>query len=90
MSSVNWFYDGKQFLSSHNNGSLIIWNSKNESKPVNILYPHSKYICRLNFKFSILFLTIIEFYGINLVSENDLIPQYNMVKKVNWEATKSG
>ncbi len=41
MSSVSWFYDGKQFMSSHNNGSLIVWNCKTDTKPVNILHPHS-------------------------------------------------
>ena len=41
MSSISWFYDGKQFMSSHNNGSLICWNSKSD-KPIEILHPHSK------------------------------------------------
>ncbi|RNA10956.1 syntaxin-binding 5 isoform X2, partial [Brachionus plicatilis] len=64
LSSISWFYDGKQFISSHNNGSLIIWNSKNDNKPVNILHPH--------------------------MNESDLIPKYNMVKKVCWESNKNG
>lgn len=42
MSSISWFYDGKQFMSAHNNGSLIVWSSKQgETKPLNILHPHS-------------------------------------------------
>lgn len=42
MSSISWFHDGKQFMSSHNNGSLIVWNCKPNTKPVTILHPHSK------------------------------------------------
>ncbi|CAF0873638.1 unnamed protein product [Brachionus calyciflorus] len=64
MSSISWFYDGKQFISSHNNGSLIIWNSKNDNKPINILHPH--------------------------MNESDLIPKYNMIKKVAWESNRNG
>ncbi len=60
MSSISWFYDGKQFMSSHNNGSLIVWNCRQDTKPVSILHPH--------------------------MGDNDLIPQYNMVKKVHWHA----
>lgn len=41
MSSISWNYDGKQFISSHNNGSLIIWNCKSDAKAANILHPHS-------------------------------------------------
>jgi syntaxin-binding protein 5 len=40
MSSCGWFYDGKQFMSAHNNGSLIVWSTKGDTKPVNILHPH--------------------------------------------------
>lgn len=41
MSSISWFYEGKQFVSSHNNGSLIVWGCKGDTKPLNILHPHS-------------------------------------------------
>ena len=47
MSSISWFHDSKQFMSSHNNGSLIIWNCKNDAKPANILIPHSKFLKRI-------------------------------------------
>ena len=42
MSAVSWFGDGKQFMSSHNNGSLVVWSCKPNSKPVTILHPHSE------------------------------------------------
>lgn len=64
MSSISWFFDGKQFMSAHNNGSLIVWNCKPDTKPVTILHPH--------------------------MSENDLIPQYNMIRKVHWNARQNG
>ena len=40
MSSICWFYDAKQFMSSHNNGSLIIWNCKGDTKPASVIIPH--------------------------------------------------
>jgi syntaxin-binding protein 5 len=61
MSSIGWFYDAKQFMSAHNNGSLIVWSTKGETKPTNILHPH--------------------------MNETDLVPRYNMIKKVCWEST---
>jgi syntaxin-binding protein 5 len=65
MSSASWFYDGKQFMTSHNNGSLIVWNAKSgDTKAVQVLHPH--------------------------MNENDLIPQYNMIKKCVWESTRHG
>jgi syntaxin-binding protein 5 len=59
MSSIGWFYDGKQFISAHNNGSLIMWSTKGDTKATNILHPH--------------------------MSETDLVPRYNTIKKVCWE-----
>lgn len=43
MSSISWSFDSKQFMSSHNNGSLVIWNCKSDTKPANVLIPHSKF-----------------------------------------------
>lgn len=87
MSSISWFYDGKQFMSSHNNGSLIVWGTKGDTKPVNILHPHSKF-----YKFFFWFHSETYFYKEikTKVNENDLIPRYNMIKKVSWEANKNG
>lgn len=45
MSSISWLYDGKQFISSHNNGSLIIWNCKSDAKAA-VLHPHSKLLIK--------------------------------------------
>lgn len=44
MSSISWLNDGKQFMSSHNNGSLIVWGAKGDTKPISIIHPHSKFI----------------------------------------------
>ncbi|XP_070569216.1 syntaxin-binding protein 5-like isoform X4 [Ptychodera flava] len=40
--SIAWNCEGKQFLCSHTDGSLTLWNMKNANKPVNIMYPHAK------------------------------------------------
>lgn len=47
MSSISWFFDGKQFMSGHNNGSLIVWNCKPDTKPVTIIHPHSKNLSKI-------------------------------------------
>ena len=48
MSSISWLNDGKQFMSSHNNGSLIVWGAKGDTKPISIIHPHSKFIHIVN------------------------------------------
>lgn len=40
--SAYWLNDGKQFICSHSNGTLSVWNLKNSDKPVETLTPHSK------------------------------------------------
>lgn len=88
MSSISWFNDGKQFMSGHNNGSIIVWNAKGDTKPVSIIHPHSKqYVF-----FCITTINIFWLYYINKkkVNESDLIPRYNMIRKVCWESTKNG
>ncbi|XP_067848437.1 syntaxin-binding protein 5-like isoform X2 [Heptranchias perlo] len=40
--SVSWHHEGRQFMCSHSDGSLTLWNLKNPSKPFQITVPHGK------------------------------------------------
>ncbi|XP_018589249.1 syntaxin-binding protein 5 isoform X2 [Scleropages formosus] len=40
--SVAWHHEGKQFVCSHSDGSLTIWNVKSPAKPAHIITPHGK------------------------------------------------
>ncbi|XP_033864799.1 syntaxin-binding protein 5-like isoform X12 [Acipenser ruthenus] len=40
--SVSWHHEGKQFMCSHSDGSLTMWNLKNTAKPFQITFPHAK------------------------------------------------
>ncbi|XP_064413227.1 syntaxin-binding protein 5-like isoform X2 [Latimeria chalumnae] len=40
--SVGWHHEGKQFMCSHSDGSLTLWNLKNPSRPFQITVPHGK------------------------------------------------
>ncbi|XP_078086366.1 syntaxin-binding protein 5a isoform X8 [Mustelus asterias] len=40
--SVAWHHEGKQFVCSHSDGSLTIWNVKSPIKPAHIITPHGK------------------------------------------------
>ncbi|XP_062912393.1 syntaxin-binding protein 5 isoform X3 [Mobula hypostoma] len=40
--SVAWHHEGKQFVCSHSDGSLTVWNVKSPIKPAQIITPHAK------------------------------------------------
>ncbi|XP_061578927.1 syntaxin-binding protein 5-like, partial [Cololabis saira] len=40
--SVSWHHEGKQFMCSHSDGSLTLWNPKNTTKPFQVTFPHGK------------------------------------------------
>lgn len=40
--SIAWHYEGKQFVCSHADGTLTIWNMKSPANPANIISPHAK------------------------------------------------
>ncbi|XP_018104485.1 syntaxin-binding protein 5-like isoform X5 [Xenopus laevis] len=40
--SIAWHHEGKQFMCSHSDGSLTVWNVKNPSRPSQITVPHGK------------------------------------------------
>lgn len=40
--SIAWHYEGKQFVCSHSDGTLTIWNMKTPANPANIISPHAK------------------------------------------------
>uniref|UniRef100_A0A8C8VKU1 Syntaxin-binding protein 5-like n=1 Tax=Pelusios castaneus TaxID=367368 RepID=A0A8C8VKU1_9SAUR len=40
--SVGWHHEGKQFMCSHSDGSLTLWNLKSPSRPFQITIPHGK------------------------------------------------
>nr|KAF6508367.1 syntaxin binding protein 5 [Rousettus aegyptiacus] len=42
--SVAWHHEGKQFICSHSDGTLTIWNVRSPAKPVQTITPHGKYI----------------------------------------------
>ncbi|XP_078261656.1 syntaxin-binding protein 5a isoform X2 [Rhinoraja longicauda] len=40
--SVAWHHEGKQFVCSHSDGSLTVWNVRSPIKPAQIITPHAK------------------------------------------------
>ncbi|XP_045707880.1 syntaxin-binding protein 5-like isoform X1 [Phyllostomus hastatus] len=40
--SIDWHHEGKQFMCSHSDGSLTLWNLKNPSRPFQTTVPHGK------------------------------------------------
>ncbi|XP_078265182.1 syntaxin-binding protein 5-like isoform X3 [Rhinoraja longicauda] len=40
--SISWHHEGRQFMCSHSDGSLTLWNLKNPNKPLQIIVPHGK------------------------------------------------
>ncbi|XP_069010831.1 syntaxin-binding protein 5-like isoform X15 [Embiotoca jacksoni] len=40
--SVSWHHEGKQFMCSHSDGSLTLWNLRNTTKPIQVTFPHGK------------------------------------------------
>nr|XP_056708536.1 syntaxin-binding protein 5 isoform X2 [Euleptes europaea] len=42
--SVAWHHEGKQFICSHSDGTLTIWNIKNPTKPLQTITPHGKQV----------------------------------------------
>lgn len=40
--SVAWHHEGKQFICSHSDGTLTIWNVRGQGKPVQTITPHGK------------------------------------------------
>ncbi|XP_013422005.1 syntaxin-binding protein 5 [Lingula anatina] len=40
--SITWEQDGKQFMCSLSDGSLVTWNYKKPTEPVSIISPHAK------------------------------------------------
>lgn len=37
-----WHHEGKQFICSHSDGTLTIWNVRSPTKPVQTITPHGK------------------------------------------------
>ncbi|XP_037082478.1 syntaxin-binding protein 5-like [Pollicipes pollicipes] len=40
--SLSWMGDGKQFVSSHTDGSLHTWHVKTPLRPASVVFPHAK------------------------------------------------
>ncbi|XP_060731948.1 syntaxin-binding protein 5-like isoform X6 [Tachysurus vachellii] len=40
--SVSWHHEGRQFMCSHSDGSLTMWNLRNTAKPFQLTFPHGK------------------------------------------------
>ncbi|XP_054990159.1 syntaxin-binding protein 5 isoform X4 [Sorex araneus] len=40
--SVAWHHEGKQFICSHSDGTLTIWNVRSPTKPMQTITPHGK------------------------------------------------
>ncbi|XP_060909724.1 syntaxin-binding protein 5-like isoform X4 [Labrus mixtus] len=40
--SASWHHEGKQFMCSHSDGSLTLWNLRNTTKPFQVTFPHGK------------------------------------------------
>nr|XP_024214849.1 syntaxin-binding protein 5 isoform X5 [Halyomorpha halys] len=42
LKSIAWSHDGKQFMSSHTDGTLLTWNIRQPGKQVSTVQPHAK------------------------------------------------
>ncbi|KTG04914.1 hypothetical protein cypCar_00004542 [Cyprinus carpio] len=42
--SVAWHHEGKQFICSHSDGTLTIWNIKSPAKPAQTITPHGDFM----------------------------------------------
>ncbi|XP_053317349.1 syntaxin-binding protein 5 isoform X4 [Spea bombifrons] len=42
--SVAWHHEGKQFICSHSDGTLTIWNVRSPARPIQTIVPHGKQI----------------------------------------------
>uniref|UniRef100_A0A671X0R5 Syntaxin-binding protein 5-like n=1 Tax=Sparus aurata TaxID=8175 RepID=A0A671X0R5_SPAAU len=42
--SVAWHHEGKQFICSHSDGTLTIWNVRGQGKPIQTITPHGKQV----------------------------------------------
>ncbi|KAI4792319.1 hypothetical protein KUCAC02_033455, partial [Chaenocephalus aceratus] len=40
--SAGWHHEGKQFMCSHSDGSLSMWNLRNTLKPFQVTFPHGE------------------------------------------------
>uniref|UniRef100_A0A3Q1GYJ7 Syntaxin binding protein 5L n=1 Tax=Acanthochromis polyacanthus TaxID=80966 RepID=A0A3Q1GYJ7_9TELE len=40
--SVSWHHEGKQFMCSHSDGSLTLWNLRNTTRPFQVTFPHGE------------------------------------------------
>ncbi|XP_059417970.1 syntaxin-binding protein 5-like isoform X14 [Carassius carassius] len=40
--SASWHHEGRQFMCSHSDGSLSMWNLRNTAKPFQVTFPHGK------------------------------------------------
>ncbi|XP_069491930.1 syntaxin-binding protein 5-like isoform X1 [Ambystoma mexicanum] len=40
--SVGWHHEGRQFMCSHSDGSLTVWNLRSPGRPLQITIPHGK------------------------------------------------
>ncbi|KAM4794652.1 syntaxin-binding protein 5-like isoform 3-T3 [Rhinophrynus dorsalis] len=40
--SIGWHHEGRQFMCSHSDGSLTVWNVKNPNRPFQVTIPHGK------------------------------------------------
>ncbi|KAB0361395.1 hypothetical protein FD754_005551 [Muntiacus muntjak] len=40
--SIDWHHEGKQFMCSHSDGSLTLWNLKSPTRPFQTTVPHGK------------------------------------------------
>ncbi|XP_063812916.1 syntaxin-binding protein 5-like isoform X3 [Pseudophryne corroboree] len=40
--SIGWHHEGRQFMCSHSDGSLSVWNVKNPARPFQVTTPHGK------------------------------------------------
>ncbi|XP_028968265.1 syntaxin-binding protein 5 [Galendromus occidentalis] len=76
LSSVSWHFEGKQFLASHADGSLTVFNIRNPGKPLSVMYPHLRLLMELNPELSAVPTCLKGFF--------------HPISKVQWWATRAG
>lgn len=98
--SISWHSEGRQFICSHNDGSLSTWNVKAGAKPQSAIYPHCKFksLRFLTFLGPFLkILNIIFFFlpSLSLPAAKSITTDHraelcNPILKVEWRTVRNG
>lgn len=83
LTSLAWHYEGRQFMCSHCDGALSVWNLRTTDKPASINYPHS------NPRRLQLIANTKTFSSVSARIAKDETTKFAPINKVIWSAMKS-